>query len=498
MNPTGLTDHRQDQDHAAVVCEKARQAFQKWRALSVSERVQYLRKLRLYMVEHLEQLVDEICRDTGKVPVEAITADILTVLDALRHTEKHAVHVLSERSMPTPILLFGKKSNVEYQPRGVVLVISPWNYPLQLAMVPLISALAAGNSVILKPSEVTPEVGRLIEKLFHESGFPQDVVQVVHGDGKTGAALVAQKPDYIFFTGSVSTGKKIQQEAAKHLIPTTLELGGKDPMIVCEDAPLERAVHGAIWGGITNSGQVCMSVERIYVHRSHYQSFVERMVEEVNKLREGRDGDDDVGRMTSSAQIEIVREHVQEALDRGARMVAGRPPLEWEGERIPPIVLVDVTPDMKIMREETFGPVLPVMPFDSEEEAVRLANDSPYGLSASVWSRDLSRAKKLASRIEAGNVVINDVIITVANHHLPFGGIKESGIGRYHGPAGLQIFCHQKSVMVDRGRRLKEVNWYPYRGKYPLFKRLLQQYFGERTDWFGLARSYLELLRKSR
>lgn len=459
------------------IYQQAKAGFAVWRCLAFQERIGYLRTLRRLIVTNLDQLVGVICGDTGKVPVEAVTADLLTVVDFLKYVEKSGEKALKPRRVPTPLLLFGKKSYVEYRPRGVVLVISPWNYPFQLALIPMISALFAGNAVILKPSEVTPKVGRAIAKLCHLSGFPPGVVQVALGDGRLGAELVQQHPDYIFFTGSVRTGKLIQEEAAKRLIPTTLELGGKDPMIVCADANLKRAAKAAVWGGLTNSGQVCMAVERIYVEQTVYEQFTDLVVREVGKLKQGQDQDSDLGVMTSRQQVEIVRAQVEDALEQGAVLLVGQHPAEWdlsEGLFIPPMVLVNVTQKMRIMREETFGPVLPIIPCEDVEQAVQLANDSNFGLNASVWSRDLGKARAVARELVAGNTAINDVIVNVANPHLPFGGVKDSGLGRYHGAVGFQTFCHQVSVIVDKGRRTKEINWYPYQGKYRLFTRLIR------------------------
>lgn len=480
--------------------EKSRTAFPLWAALSVEERLVYLRKLRLYMVHHLDEVSAAIATGTGKVLVEALNTDVLPVLEAIRHIEKHARHSLAPQKVGTPILLIGKKSYVTYQPRGVVLVISPWNFPLQLPMIPMLAALAAGNTVILKPSEVTPTVGQLIEELFHKVGFPKDVVQVAHGTGEMGAGLIEGRPDYIFFTGSGRTGRIIQQAAAKHLIPTTLELGGKDPMIVFRDAPMERAVQAALWGGLMNSGQVCMSVERVFVERPVYDEFLRRLVSEVTKLRLGTNENDDIGQMTFPTQVDIVRRHVEEALMKGAKMLVGTRPSEWpEGTMtIAPIVLTDVTPDMLIMREETFGPVLPIVPFDTEDEAVRAANSTVYGLSASVWTSDVERGRRVAGRLVTGNVLVNDVVITIVNQNLPFGGAKESGVGRYHGPEGLRMFTVQTATMVDGGRRTRDVNWFPYEGKYPLFAELLKAYYGPNRQWGRFGRAYLRLLRLSR
>ena len=263
----------------------ARKVFPVWRKTALADRINYLRQLRLYIVNHLDELAYKISENTGKVTVEALNAEILTILDTIKYIEKHAQRALQKRKMPTPLFLFGKKSYIEYKPRGVVLVISPWNYPFQLAMIPVISALVAGNTVILKTSEVTPLIGTIIAEIFKNIKLPAGVVQVVHGGKELGAALVKGKPDYIFFTGSVHVGKKIQAEAAQELIPTTLELGGKDPMLVFADASLDRAVKAAVWGAFTNSGQVCMSIERLYVQRKIYPQFIEKLQQETKKLK---------------------------------------------------------------------------------------------------------------------------------------------------------------------------------------------------------------------
>jgi acyl-CoA reductase-like NAD-dependent aldehyde dehydrogenase len=476
--------------------EKARSAFSMWSSISIQERIKHLRHLRLYMSTHLDEICETISKDTGKVKVEALTADVMSVLDGIHHIEQHAEEILQTTKMKTPIFLIGKKSFVDYMPRGVVLVISPWNYPMNLAMVPVVSALVSGNTVILKPSEVTPLVGKCIEELFYKSGFPEGVVQVAHGDGKLGAALTAGKPDYIFFTGSVATGKKIQAQAAQDLIPTTLELGGKDPMVVFANANLERAAKGAVWGAFTNSGQVCMSIERLYVERPVYEKLVQYIVKEVNQLSQGTGIDDDIGSMTFPNQVEIVRAHVEDALKKGATLLTGEKPTDWNVEKglfIKPMVLTNVTHEMDIANEETFGPILPIIPFDTEEEVVHLANRTEYGLNASVWSNDIEKARRVARRLVSGGVVINDVILTVANHGLPFGGTKHSGIGRYHGDIGLRTFCHEKAIMIDPGQRKTEINWYPYKGKYEGLKKMLKSYYSGNKNWTSFLKSYLSL-----
>ena len=477
----------------------ARKTFPVWRKTALADRINYLRQLRLYMVDHLDELAYKISESTGKVAVEALTADVVTVLDSIKYIEKHAQCALQKRKMPTPLFLSGKKSYIEYKPRGVVLVISPWNYPFQLAMIPVISALVAGNTVILKTSEVTPLIGTIIAEIFENIKLPAGVVQVAHGGKELGAALVKEKPDYIFFTGSVHTGKKIQAEAAKELIPTTLELGGKDPMLVFADAPLDRAVKAAVWGAFTNSGQVCMSIERLYVHRKIYPQFIEKLQQETKKLKLGFSEDDDIGSITLPGQIDIIKAHVEDALSKGGKLLTGQLPKDWDTKKglyIAPMIIIDIKQNMKIIQEEFFGPILPVIAFDTEEEVIRLANDSIYGLHASVWSANTERAKQIATELIFGNVVINDVIVSVANPHLPFGGTKYSGIGHYHGETGLQMFCYPTSVVWDRGRKKTEVNWYPYKGKYPLFVSLAKSYFGKRKRWPNIIKSITRLLKK--
>ncbi|RSD28253.1 aldehyde dehydrogenase family protein [Mesobacillus subterraneus] len=479
--------------------QQGRKAFIGWSGLSIAERLQYFKKLKQLMVDEMDEIARIVSEDTGKVLTEAIVADIMPTLDAMDHIIRHASKILSRQKVKTPLLLIGKKSFIEYMPRGVVLVISPWNYPLQLAMVPMLSALAGGNSVILKPSEVTPLVGKCIQDLFKRSGFPAGTVQVAHGGKEVGAAFTEGKPDYIFFTGSVRTGKIIQQQAAKDLIPTTLELGGKDPMIVFSDADLERAAKAAAWGAFTNSGQVCMSAERLYVERPIYGRFLELLKHEVRSLNQGTNEDADVGSMTFPAQKEVVKAQLDEALARGAKLETGLKPSEWkDGMFLPPTIVTQVEQDMKIIQEETFGPLLPVVPFDNEDEAVGLANGTVYGLNASVWTKDKAKARRVASQLVTGAVVINDVIITVANHGLPFGGTKESGIGRYHSEAGLRIFCHEKAIMEDMGLMKSEIQWYPYKGKYPLFLNLFKNYFSEKKNWLAFAKNYLALLKNNK
>jgi succinate-semialdehyde dehydrogenase/glutarate-semialdehyde dehydrogenase len=348
---------------------------------------------------------------------------------------------------------------------GVIGIITPWNFPFMLSLNPTVQALAAGNAVVLKPSEITPFVGLALAKLFADAGLPENVFQVVTGDGSTGAALVDSGCDKISFTGSARTGRRIAEACGRALVPCTLELGGKDPMIVCDDADIERAARGAVWGAFTNSGQVCMSTERVYVVEKVASAFTERVVELTRGLRQGpeTEGDVDLGAITSPAQLEIIEQHVADAVAKGAKILTGgRRNPAWAGLFFEPTVLVDVNHEMAIMREETFGPCLPIQVVSDEEEALRLANDSCYGLQASVWTRDTWKGKRLANRIAAGGVVVDDCMVTYGISESPFGGVKESGIGRVNGELGLKSFCHVQSVVLPRMRGKSEPLWYPY------------------------------------
>ncbi len=451
--------------NAAVV--RARDAAPGWQAIPVDRRIEILGRLKEIMLERGEEYARRVSEDTGKPLVDSLLTELMAVPFYLDYYARLAPRLLRTKRVSTPLLFFPKTSYIQHFPMGVIGIISPWNFPFQLTMVPAVSALIAGNTVVIKPSEVTPITGEIIREIFDAVKLPVGVVEVVQGDGTTGAALTAADIDKIFFTGSVATGRKVMEAAAKRPIPVELELGGKDAMIVCHDANLSRAAKAAVWGGLLNAGQMCTSVERILVVDAVHDRFVELLHREADRVRVGApDEYADMGPVTMAGQLETIERHVRGAVEAGARVLTGGKRFEGPGQFYPPTVLTGVTEDMEIYCEETFGPVLPVVRVRDEDEAVRMANDHQYGLTGSVWTSDKRRGLKLAQRMVAGQICVNEVVISVGNFALPFGGVKASGIGRYHGPEGLLTFTHQKAIMVSGDGVDHEPFWFPYRDKY--------------------------------
>ena len=422
--------------------------------------------------------------ENGKTREDALLAEMFYVCDALGFWAKNARKYLADEKVRTHSpLLFGKKVVVRYRPHGVVGVIGPWNYPLTNSFGDCIPALMAGNSVVLKPSEVTPLTNLMLADAVLEAGAPQDIFQVVTGAGRSGAALV-DNVDMIHFTGSTATGRKVAVQAAERLIPVSLELGGKDPMIVLRDADLERAANMAVQWAMSNSGQICISVERVYVEEPVYDEFVEKVVAKTRALRQGPPGPAgkvDVGAMTNPPQIDIVRSHVQDAIDKGAEVRVGGNASDGPGQFFEPTVLTGVDHTMKIMTEETFGPTLPVMKVRDADEAVRLANDSRYGLNSSVFSKDVAKGEAVARRLDAGNACVNDALMNYLALEAPFGGAGESGLGARHGAPGIRKYCATQTILITRFGAKREPTMFPNKaGTAKLFERLLVLMWGRR------------------
>jgi acyl-CoA reductase-like NAD-dependent aldehyde dehydrogenase len=466
---------------------RAREAQPEWAAIGFKGRGRVLRAAQQWMLDNPERVIETVVSETGKTYEDAQLADLGYTMTALGFWAKHAPKYLADERVPSwnNPLAIGKKLVIRYAPIGVVGVIGPWNFPIANSFGDCIPALAAGNSVILKPSEVTPLSSLLMEEMMRDCGLPDGVFQVATGDGSTGAALIGAV-NCIMFTGSTRTGKAVMKAAADALIPCYLELGGKDPMIVCADANIERAANAAAFYSLNNAGQVCISVERVYVEAPVYDEFVQKVQDNVGELRQGvptGEGTVDVGAVIFPPQFETVDDHVRDAVAKGAKILTGGHGRTENGRFYEPTVLVDVDHTMKIMSDETFGPTLPIMKVADAEEGVKLANDSPYGLQASVWTSNIKRGEALARRIEAGVVCVNDAQINYTALNLPMGGWKGSGLGTRHGANGVRKFTKVQSLLVTRRALKREPFMFPYRKKRTLLLRRLFKLLYGRRRW---------------
>ncbi|MDT4955803.1 MAG: hypothetical protein QOJ02_3941 [Acidobacteriota bacterium] len=444
----------------------ARLAQSAWAKEKFGERGAIVMRARRIVLDELEEIALLISRETGKPVAEAVSMELTPTLDLMQFFARRTKRLLREEKIDIGQYgLMGRTSRIVYKPLGVVGIISPWNFPWAIPLGEVVMALMAGNAVVLKPSELTPLVGVKIGDVFKRAGLADGLLEVVTGDGTTGAALVEAGVNKIMFTGSVATGKRVAQAAAATLTPVVLELGGKDPMIVLEDADVETAASAAVWGAFSNSGQACASVERCYVHERIAQKFISSVVEKTQALKQnvGATEDTDIGAMSSERQLALVEEHVKDAVAHGAHILTGgKRAASLAGSFYEPTVVKDVDHTMTLMREETFGPVLPVMTFKTEGEAIRLANDSVFGLTASVWSKDARRGTRIAEQLEAGTVMVNEVLYTHGIAQTPWGGMKQSGLGRTHGRLGLLELVAPQHVHVNRIARLRDFWWFNY------------------------------------
>lgn len=433
-----------------------------WAALNISRRCAILGDLRREIARHCESIADTIARETSKPLLDALSGDVLVTLEHLRYYESCAARILRPRRIGKPSFFFrGARFETYFEPHGVALIFGPSNYPFQLSVIPLITALAAGNAVILKCSERTPETAALIERLCTNANLPRELVQVLHDGPEQSVALIDARPNFIFFTGSSRHGLQVAQRAAKYLIPTVLELGGKDASLVFPDCHLDRAIEGITYGAFSNAGRVCVAVKRAYIDASIYDEFLSRVKRRMTKLRVDTDLNADFCPLSADEQSDL-REQIEDALSRGAT-------LHWPQDRVAvaykPTLLADVPAEARILTEESFGPVLCVAPFRDENEAIALANENHFALSSSIWTHDKVRARRVAAQLSAGSCSVNDVIRTVANPHAAFGGNRLSGYGRYHGPEGLRSFSRVRTIMLASDRRAREMNWFPFNSR---------------------------------
>ncbi|PXX58443.1 acyl-CoA reductase-like NAD-dependent aldehyde dehydrogenase [Nocardia tenerifensis] len=453
-----------DAAEVAALAERGRKAQLAWQALGFDGRAVVFRRMQQWMADHADEILEAVQAETGRVFEDSVL-ELAYPLTALGHwADNSGKYLRSKRIAQTSPFVLGKKMRAHYVPHGLVGIIAPWNFPITIGFGDSIPALAAGNAVILKPSEITPLSIEIVRRGLIECGMPRAVFQVATGAGATGAAVV-DVVDMVMFTGSTATGRKIGAQAAQRLIPVSLELGGKDPMIVLADANIERAANLAVFGANVNSGQVCLSTERFYVEAPVYDEFVARVVAKVKALRQGvpvAPGAVDVGAIITEAQVGIIDAQVRDAQAKGARvLVGGKPVTDGPGRFYQPTVLVGVDHSMTCMTEETFGPLIPIMKVADAEEAVRLANDSKYGLAATIMTRDHKRGERLARRIEAGSVSVNDMLTHCFALGLPMGGVKTSGIGTRHGADGIRKFCKKQAVLVARSFPNRDVHFYP-------------------------------------
>jgi acyl-CoA reductase-like NAD-dependent aldehyde dehydrogenase len=450
--------------------------------MGVAARLRHVASLQEIMVRNVDAIVDVVHRETGKPPPDIVAAEVLHAAAHAQYLVRKAKRLLApRRASPRP--LYSRAARVEYHPHGVAAVLTPWNYPFLLPFTAMTTALAAGCTVVLKPSELTPASGSLVADLCADAGVPAGVVQLVHGGPDTGAAIVRSGVDVVSIVGSADTGRRVAAVAAQTLTPVISELGGKHPMIVLADADLRRAARAAVWGACYGAGQTCVGVERVYVVDAVHDRFVQELLTALNDVCVGGGGARDIGPLISQAHADAVHEKVTAAVASGAVLLRGGCRHGENGRDYEPTLLTGVDHSMAVMREETLGPVVPVMRVADESAAVAAANDSGYGLHGSVWTRSTARGRRIASRLRAGSVAVNDCLVNYAMTDLPFGGIGQSGSGRQSGPEGLRAYCYTKAVTWTRVALPREVQWFPRLGDVRLWTRALRLLYARRLPF---------------
>ena len=451
-------------EQVAAVVARARRAQEAWAVLPIEERCERLLRLRDALSERAAELVEVISRECGKPKQEALAHEVITVLDLATYYAKNAPRILAPQEIPLHLLKH-RRSYVHFAARGVIGIISPWNYPFCIPFGDVLAALVTGSAVVVKPSEVTPLTMKKAKEIYDSTGLPEDLLGVVYGYGAAGQALIESGVQKMVFTGGVETGKKVAAACGARLIPCVMELGGKAPLLACADADLERTARAIVFGGFANSGQICISVERVYANKEIYEPLVSRVKELTSELRQGDPAEEniDVGAIIFPKQIDVAEKHIADALKKGAELVSGGKRRAGTGQFFEPTVLAHCNAQMTVMNEEIFGPIVPIQKVDSDDEAVDLANASKLGLNAYVFTKDRAKGRRLAERIEAGSVLVNDVLLNYAAAEAPFGGIKESGFGRVHGDDALREMAERRHV--NEGRipvPARDPLWFPY------------------------------------
>jgi acyl-CoA reductase-like NAD-dependent aldehyde dehydrogenase len=477
LNPATLESIGDAYLASKEVCQEAvlaaKRAFPLWRSRSFDEKKKIFKQAKKILLRRCNEAAHLITVEKGSPLPESLSVEVLGCLEALDFYAHHLKNTLRPKKVKSSVPFFSHKKNFfQFQPLGITLIISPWNFPFLIPSLDILSSLVAGNVVILRPSTTTPFTALLIGEIFLEAGLPPGVLNIVNCRVPQAEGMVTN-PDIqtVLFTGSVNVGKRIMELGSRNLTNTILELGGKDPMIVLKDADLERAARGAVWAGYMNCGQSCASIERVYVAKEVVDEFLNIVLALTKELKVGNplETDVDMGPMANLSQLQIVEDHIQDARAKGAQVLYGGKKLEgFSGYFLEPTVLSEVNHSMKIMKEETFGPVLPIMVFSEPEEAVSLANDSQYGLTASVWTRNKKMACWVAQQIEVGSVTVNDHMFSFTEPKAIWGGIKQTGLGRSHGPYGLEELVNIKFTSLDFLKKKSQLWWYPYSMPKPL------------------------------